>query len=119
MTKVVTGMVIVTSLQENMKETIDGKTTIVQQKDTTIGMIAKKGERIIIKGETTILEMIIQEKDGVKNEIEGVMNRRHFLGTTPRSKTEEKEVLKEKKTELPYASSVVNQATIQETAQRN
>jgi hypothetical protein len=95
-----------------MGEAIDGKTTTVQQIDTMKGMIARKGERIIIKGGTTTLEMIIQE-------IEGVMNKERFLGITPKSMTEEKEVLKEKETELPHASSVVNQATMQKTAQRN
>ena len=75
-------------------------------------MIAKTGERIIIEGETTIPEMIIQDKEGVKN-------KRRFLGTIRRRTKEKKESLKETVAELPHASSVVNQATMQETAQRN
>ena len=67
-TETVLGMVIVTNQRRGMEEAIDGKTTTVQLKDTMKDMIAKKGERIIIKGGTTILEMIIQEKEGVKNE---------------------------------------------------
>ena len=42
-TKIVTGMVTVTSLQRDMEEAIDGKTTTVQLKDTMKDMITKKG----------------------------------------------------------------------------
>ena len=76
------------------------------------GMIARKGETIIIKGGTITLEMIIQKKEGVRN-------KGRFLGTTLKNTTEEKIVLKEKETELLHASSVVNQATMQKSAQRN
>ena len=104
-TTIVIGMVTITSLQRDMKEVIDGKTTTVQQKDTMKGMITRKGEKTIIKGGTITLEMVIQEKEGVKNENEGVRNKGRFLGTAPKSTTEEKEVLKEKETELPHASN--------------
>ena len=117
--EIVLGMVIVTNLRRDMEEAIDGKTTIVRQKDTKKGMIAKIGERIIIEGGTTTPEMIIQEKEGVKKEKEGVKNKRRFLGTIRRRTKEKKEALKETATELPHASCVVNQAAMQETAQRN